>query len=597
MQFSTIKRDGPARIGECTFKNDNVKTPNIFYIHTDRFHSPRFADVLITNGKRHKEKPTLQVSSHLLYAKDLPKKLHRSHMKNDKKKRQEYYILTGNDEIIDDEVNKNSTSLFIVAHAYQLFQQPKKFVDFIVELREKIGYQKLIHLPDIGDPSSFALLAYMGIDFFDSLSAIQSARTHTLLFPTGRYKKNHLQELSCSCPACTKAKVHPSELGFQEILHHNYFALSDEIKNVRNAIARGNLRELVEVRVRVNPTLTAILRNLDANHLTYLEEKTPVTRKVPLLATTKETLSRPEIVRFQERVITRYQKPQSASVLLLLPCSAKKPYSFSKSHHFYQEKVYASGNPHVIHELIITSPLGLVPRELELVYPASQYDIPVTGIWDEDEKHMIRRLVTAYLKNNTYEQIIVHLPPEITAFIQDLLENPHLTCKDSPLSNDALQNLSTQLKTTVSPYKKVNHKTRVRENVQALASYQFGKEMAERLLSGAKIQGKYPYQKIWAHNVQRGMIIKERGLISLTMRGAESLGTINSYWVTIYDDFVLEGSVFAPGVQNVDTSIRIGDEVIILQNNQPIAVGVAQMSGAEMKTSTHGEAVKIRHKR
>ncbi|MBN2066694.1 MAG: DUF5591 domain-containing protein, partial [Candidatus Thermoplasmatota archaeon] len=267
------------------------------------------------------------------------------------------------------------------------------------------------------------------------------------------------------------------------------------------------------------------------------------------------------------------------------------------SHHFYQEEVYASKNPHVIHELMITSPLGIVPRELELVYPASQYDIPVTGVWDEDEKHMIRRLLTAYLKNNTYEQIIVHLPPETTAFIQDLLKKPHITCKDFPLSNDALQNLSTQLKTSVASYEKVDRQTRIRENVQALASYQFDKMMAERLLSSAKIQGKYPYQKIWSNNVQRGMVTKERGLISLTMHGAELLGKTGSYWVKIYDDFVLQGSVFAPGIQDADNLVRIGDEVIILQKNKPVAVGVAQMNGVEMKTATHGEAVKVRHKR
>ena len=36
-----------------------------------------------------------------------------------------------------------------------------------------------------------------------------------------------------------------------------------------------------------------------------------------------------------------------------------------------------------LHELIVTSPVGLVPRELENSYPASSYDIPVIGIWYE----------------------------------------------------------------------------------------------------------------------------------------------------------------------------------------------------------------------
>ena len=159
-----------------------------------------------------------------------------------------------------------------------------------------------------------------------------------------------------------------------------------EIKNVRNAITQGNLHELVEKRVRTKPELTAILRNLDFKHYNFLEERTPITRKSKLIATTKEALFRPEIKRFQERVINRYKKPESVKILLLLSCSAKKPYSFSKSHRLYKEKIDSSNNPFLVHEVVITSPIGLVPKELELLYPASTYDIPITGIWEENEK-------------------------------------------------------------------------------------------------------------------------------------------------------------------------------------------------------------------
>ncbi len=64
----------------------------------------------------------------------------------------------------------------------------------------------------------------------------------------------------------------------------------------------------------------------------------------------------------------------------------------------------------------------------------------------------------------------------------------------------------------------------------------------------------------------------------------------------IYDDFKLIGSVFAPGVKNADTAIRVGDEVFVTRKKEIIAVGVAQMNGEEMIESTHGEAVKIRHR-
>ena len=92
------------------------------------------------------------------------------------------------------------------------------------------------------------------------------------------------------------------------------------------------------------------------------------------------------------------------------------------------------------------------------------------------------------------------------------------------------------------------------------------------------------------------MITKERGIISLTMAGSERISKLNKYKVEIYDDFSLEGSVFAPGIKNADSSIRIGDEVIIIQDKKLRGVGVAKLNGNEMMKLNYGEAVKIRHK-
>ena len=97
-------------------------------------------------------------------------------------------------------------------------------------------------------------------------------------------------------------------------------------------------------------------------------------------------------------------------------------------------------------------------------------------------------------------------------------------------------------------------------------------------------------------DTQLGMITRERGLISLTMNGAERIAKSKKYWVEIYDDFTLKGSVFAPGVKGAEDEIRVGDEVIVIRKEKLCAVGVAQMNGDEMKKSSHGEAVKVRHR-
>ena len=552
MQFSIKQRDGPARIGELSINNNRILTPNIFFLNTSRFKAPSFAETLFTK----------EIEKH--------------------------------SKIIapEDELKEITETLATVKYASQLLNQSKNFVDFIVKLREKIGYQKAIYLPGIGNPTNLALLTYLGVDIFDSAPAIIAARKNLLFFENETIKKDDLKEIFCNCPVCSKKKS-PQDLKYEDVLKHNYYAIYSKLKQVRNTISKQNLRNLVEIQIRVDPNSTAILKNLDKNHYEYLEKRTPVASKGKLIATSKESMYRPEIIRFQKRVIDRYKKPKSAKILLLLPCSAKKPYFLSKSHKYLRNTILATENPTIIHELIITSPLGLVPRELELTYPAANYDIPVTGVWENYEKEMITSLLSKYLKNNKYEKIIAHLPKELIDFISPLIKNAMITCIDKPTSDKSLEKLKNTLNKAVEKYKKVTFQNKTKEEILSLASYQFGKKNAEELLKNSSIKGKYPYQKIFENNKQLGMITQERGLISLTLDGAEK---INDYFVEIYSDFELKGSVFAPGVIVTDKKIRIGDEVIVKRKNQQVAVGVAQMNGEEMNKSSYGEAVRVRHK-
>ena len=519
MRFQIKRREGPARIGELLVDNSKIITPNILFVNTKRFNAPDFADILITNNDSKNAKAALKISDYFVYPKDLSEELHLSAIKTQKKEKNNYYVLPGKKDVIDKALKDNPASFLIVANAFQLFQQPKKFVDFIVTLREKTGYQKMIYLPAVGDPNNFALLSYMGVDFFDSLQAIIAARNNMLLFQTGQNNVTELNELPCSCPSCSKFKGELDKIDFVTILNHNYYVMSNEMKHVRNAITQGCLRDLVETRVKTNPHLTAVLRNLDMSHYRFLEKRTSVTSKTMVLATAKESLCRPEIKRFQHRVIDRYRRPESTKVLLLLPCSAKKPYSFSKSHRLYRDQLFLSGNPFVFHEMIVTSPLGLVPRDLELIYPASSYDIPVTGVWDEDEKKMIQDLLAKYLDINKYDKIIAHLPKEIMEFIEGFLEKPVVTCVDHPTSKKSLTNLLKILKETSESYDKIKSQMRMKEDINCFASYQFGRKTAKDLLKNCTIKGRYPYQKIMHNNTQFGMITRERGLISLTIQG------------------------------------------------------------------------------
>jgi archaeosine synthase alpha-subunit len=611
MQFIIKKRDELARIGLLKIEKNKIKTPNIIYPKIKDIKTPDFSEILLSK-KKNPQKTTLKVNrnfskikqkdsepfsikNYFFYTKDSPRELHIENLKKINNN-QDIILIPPKKEIISEYTKNKNSKFFIITNSSQLFQQPKKFVDFIFKLKEKINYEKNIYLPAIAEPQNMALLTYLGIDFFDTIQAIIAARNKQLFFPNGKYNLKEFDEIPCNCPICQKKDKNPNNLNFNDILFHNYYQYSTELAFIKNSIKNSSLEQLIETRIKNNSHLTTIYRTILLEHYEKLEKVSKVSSNKKITANCYESLYKPEIIRFQKRLIKNYKKPDSSKILLVLPCSAKKPYSFSKSHRLFKKQLYDCLNPEVIHELIITSPLGLVPRELEIVYPANNYDIPVTGHWDENEKNMIKNLLEKYLETNQYEKIIVHLSED---FIQKIfLQRPEetiFTCETHPTSKSSLNNLKSTVEKIVKNQKKVDRSERKIQTVKSLADYQFGQKISSKLMKNTVVKGKYPYLKIFENNKQLGMMSPERGYISLTLDGAEKIKKDNQNSVFISPDFKLVGSVFSPGITDADTNIRSGDEVLVFQKNKLIAVGVSQMSGDEMNNTSHGEAVKVRH--
>jgi predicted RNA-binding protein len=95
-----------------------------------------------------------------------------------------------------------------------------------------------------------------------------------------------------------------------------------------------------------------------------------------------ELLNHRDVLSFYERIVTAYSPPEGKDIALFLPCSAKKPYSLSRTHRAVRKRLEGleHGKRVRIHELIVSEPLGIVPREYEEVYPAAHYDM-VLGSW------------------------------------------------------------------------------------------------------------------------------------------------------------------------------------------------------------------------
>jgi len=589
VRFEAIKRDCTARIGKMEINGKKIETPNILWYSSDRIKAPRFASIFLSQKKKdaishsgtffypiHGDQE-ISIPPSFVYPYAFSLELHEEAAAwNEEHAGTIQVILPKALDKISADAN-----IYILSNARELFSNPRNFVKAVTDARKAIGYQKVLYAPGLGEPSHLAILSYLTVDIFDSIPLIEKARKGVFLFPHGACHADELHEIPCSCPACMNG-----ERSFSAILEHNYYAAFSELKAIRNAIRNGIFRNLVELRASSQPEIASMLRIFDKEYYKFQEERYPIASK--RIISSPLSLKRPDIERFRKRVIERYIKPPSAKILLLLPCSAKKPYSFSKSHSIFRKAINSCKNPWVVHEVVVTSPLGIVPIELELTYPAAHYDISVTGEWSLDEQEMVKKQLESYLQKNGYDIIINHLPDDISEF----LNVGEMTCEGHPTSNSSVEKLSVTLKKEAERYDIVSKNARIMENIKSILSYQFGN--TDIFPEECRIKGKYPNFKIFYKGKQLGMLVENRGMFSLTIEGGEMLAKSNSYFAQI-EDFVPHGSIFAVGVVDADKKIRCGDEVVAIHDNEVRAVGVAEMNGEEMVESARGEAIKVRH--
>ena len=469
--------------------------------------------------------------------------------------------------------------VYVLGNAGAL-KNPRDLVAAIVSVREKIAPDTALYAPALATPANLGLLVYLGIDLLDGTRVVADGllgRYHTR---DGVWKASELVELPCLCRHCQEMAASGRKAPL--LIAHNLQKLEEELLAVREAIRSETMREYIERQVRVTPEQTSALRLLDQEHQ-YLEKRTPQIRRSTFYANCAESLGRVEVTRFAERVINRYKAPQS-DVLLLLPCSAKKPYSLSRSHRLFAESI--GSHRRYLHELILTSPLALVPRELEEAYPAASYDVPVTGHWDREERAWLCSCLDAYLKKNRYARIVAHLDGELEQAVKD--SGIEATFTGGGTKGPALDRLTAAVAEACHGAMRLPDLRLLRYRAQT--DYYFGQGAGDLLLEGKII---VKGREIQDEQKRPLAATTPNGMIALSLAGARRLEPLGKYIVKI-GDFLPKGSLLAPGVLDADEQIRPGDEVIIV-GEKAFGIGRAKMSGWEMKASRRGVAVEIRH--
>ena len=276
-----------------------------------------------------------------------------------------------------------------------------------------------------------------------------------------------------------------------------------------------------------------------------MEQNSPVSRASQFLATSGDSIHRVEVRRFADRLVERYIPPAS-DVAVLIPCSAKSHTAcLSLTGSF--PRPLEGGRMSFDNDL----PLGLVPRDIELCYPAAAYDVPVTGYWDHEERYQITRTLVRYFTRHPYRRVIAHLDGDARIIAQDAADQAgfeiEFSCRSERLTDhNSLQALSE----TLAGERKVKSHL-----VRGMISFQFGYDLK---VPNLEVKGSYPDQV-----VKRGRILyfttnPSLGMLRPTFDGWSLIET----GVRCTSTILLTGRYPCTGVIDADPVIRPGDEAL-----------------------------------
>lgn len=478
------------------------------------------------------------------------------------------------------ELSKLDADLYPIGAVVPLMESYhyKELVDVVMNSMSELSDTVPRHLMGAGHPMIFALCVAMGCDLFDSAAYILYAEDDRLLSTRGTYKLENLQEMPCSCEVCTKytpedLRTMPKEKRRDLIAQHNLYVSFAELRLIRQAIYDGNLMELVEERCRAHPALLEGVRQL-GNYSKDLEKYDPRSKKSAFFYTGPESLCRAEVLRHMQKL---REMPKKRDLVILPP--TRKPYSKFVSGKLGEFFIYGAQQELDLENtdfMVLDIPFGLIPLEIDEVYPLSQNDAPKTR--DVDGIEFLEDFISEFAEY--YEQVLIH-----SRVVKDLEIGLYNKCKCS----DEIR------------FKKDDIK-----KVKAIADYQFGAGAGDALFTGnINIEKSKKTGKIRHIYDGKVLIVNMRASDSyliLSKEGAKRLHNAMPYpqnRVVVNEDsvpFALDGkSVFCKFVTECDENIRAKDEVLIVsEEDQLLAYGKSLLSACEIEQFQTGQAIKTR---
>lgn len=503
-------------------------------------------------------------------------------------------------------------------------------------------------------PQDYPMAIYLGFDLIDVRSQIIAGSEGQYITSHTRIWARNLRNVACACSACQELRFLLPGVKLEQvqslIVQHNCFSAVQEYNTCFHHLNEGIFRTYLEETIHRNPSAAAFLRSCDKTYNSIFSSRFPLILANPVVCIGPESYSRPEIMNFILRIREHVTPAKEYPLVLLLPCSAGKPYSGSRSHvkFIHTIRKVMKHYYHSIHQVIITSPLGVVPRECESIFPAAHYDIPVTGDWDAFEiESTADNLVHWLLKYTSQKQplkVLVHLEGgyrracelaenKINEYFQtkssttrkiDFCYSDCEAAKVGVSSEEGLTQLEELLNAGLSfiesnsnkknDMESENQKSKQRDlltqitpdeiKIRAVFDYQFGKSTGNNIIKNGAVlnQGyNYQYDEILifdgAGKFVIGNIMRNTGLIRLTPTGGKLVVESGNHLIHLKSDTFSGTTIFRPLIEKIDNKAHPGDDMLVVnQNGQYMGVGELIQSPIDALLADSGRICTLRKK-
>ena len=257
-------------------------------------------------------------------------------------------------------------------------QRYEVLVDMIVAAKKALPKGKPFHLFGAGHPVLFPFLVALGCDLFDSAAYALYARAGRYLTPEGTQVLGDMVEFVCTCPACVGSSPEEFMLsqekeGETRLVQHNLWTCFSELRRIREAIRKGRLWELLELRSQAHPALKECFNRI-THYAEILERSTPAVKPHGIFYLGPSSDSRPEKLRFVSRLPDSVGERRK--IVLVLPGRWRRPFHEDPR---YESVAKAFDDHPKVSICFYSLTWGPVPIELDETFPIAQTEGPDTG--------------------------------------------------------------------------------------------------------------------------------------------------------------------------------------------------------------------------